>query len=340
MKALFIGGTGTISTSISELCVKKGWDLTLLNRGNTLSFVPEGAKVLKADIRDENAVAALLKDKTFDVVADFIAFVPEQVERDIRLFDGKTGQYLFISSASAYQKPLASPWITESTPLHNPYWEYSRNKALCERVLEKAYNERNFPMTIVRPSHTYCERGVPVAIHGPKGSFQVLERMRLGKPVLVPGDGTTLWTMTHSRDFAVGFEGLMGNVHALGETYHITSDEKLTWNQVYESVGRALGVKPVLLHMPSDLLGRLYPDLVGNLLGDKANNVLFDNTKIRRAVPTFNPCIRFDQGAAEAVAWIYAHPEYQKPDPAFDAWCDAMAAGWEKLTAALPEFDG
>ena len=339
MKALFIGGTGTISTEISKLCVKKGWELTLLNRGRTAERVPEGAEVLKGNIHNEEEAAALLKDRTFDVVADFIAFTPEDVERDIRLFGGKTGQYIFISSASAYQKPLASPWITESTPLCNPYWEYSRNKILCEEVLEAAGRESGFPFTIVRPSHTYCERSVPVAVHGPMGSFQVLERMRLGKPVIVPGDGTTLWTLTHSRDFAVAFEGLMGNVHAIGDRYQITSDESLTWNQIYAAIGRALGVTPKLVHMPSELLGRLYPDLVGNLLGDKANNVLFDNTKIKRAVPAFCAATRFDQGAEEVVRYVYAHPECQTPDPGFDAWCDAVIKEWDTMTRRLPRIE-
>lgn len=340
MKALFIGGTGTISTEISKLAVKKGWELTLLNRGRNAERVPAGAAVLKGDIKNEAETAALLEGRSFDVVADFIAFEPEDVERDIRLFTGKTGQYIFISSASAYQKPIASPWITESTPLCNPYWEYSRNKIRCEEILEKAGRENGFPFTVVRPSHTYSERSMPVAIHGPQGSFQVLERMRLGKPVIVPGDGTTLWTLTHSRDFAVAFEGLMGNIHALGDCYQITSDEKLTWNQIYFAVGRALGVTPKLVHMPSELLGRLYPDLIGNLLGDKANNVLFDNTKIKRTVPAFNVVTRFDQGAEEAVRYIYSHPECQIPDPAFDAWCDALIARWEQMTGTLPRFEG
>ena len=225
MKALFIGGTGTISSAISALCVRRGWDLTLLNRGNADARVPEGAHVIHVDIHDETAAREALEGQTFDVVADFIAYTPDDVARDIRLFAGRTGQYFFISSASAYQKPLSSPWITEGTPLCNPYWEYSRLKAACEDVLIRAYREQGFPITIIRPSHTYCQRSVPVALHGPAGSFQVLERMRAGKPVIVPGDGLTLWTLTHSDDFAVAFVGLMGNVHALGEVFHITGDE-------------------------------------------------------------------------------------------------------------------
>ena len=338
MKALFIGGTGTISTEISKLCVQQGWQLTLLNRGNASARVPEGARVLCADIHDETAVRAALGDERFDVVADFIAFLPEHVERDIRLFSGRCSQYFFISSASAYQKPLASPWITESTPLHNPYWAYSRNKAACEDVLMKAYRETGFPVTIIRPSHTYCERSVPVAIHGKNGSWQTLLRIRAGKPVIIPGDGATLWTCTHSRDFAVAFTGLMGNVHALGEAYHITSDESMTWNQIYQTIANALGVKLNAIHIASETLAALSPDWVGALLGDKSNTVVFDNTKIKRAVPHFCASIRYDQGIREAIDYIEAHPEYQKLDPEFDAWCDAIAEAYQKLAAALPKL--
>ena len=338
MKALFIGGTGTISTDISRLCVKKGWERTLLNRGRTSAFVPEGARVLCADIHDEAAVRKVLGDECFDVVAEFIAFTPEHVERDIRLFAGRTKQYIFISSASAYQKPLASPVITESTPLHNPYWQYSRDKMACEEILMHAYHEQNFPVTIVRPSHTYCERKVPVALHGNKGSFQVLERMRQGKKVIVPGDGTTLWTLTHSRDFAVAFEGLMGNVHARGDVFHITSDECLTWNQVYECVGDALGVEPKMVHISSETLGKLWPECMGGLLGDKSNNVQFDNSKIKRAVPAFNANTRFDQGVRESVVYVYSHPELQVLDPEYDAWCDAVIDAYERMVEAMPKM--
>lgn len=339
MKALFIGGTGTISSSISALCVSRGWDLTLLNRGNADARMPQGARAIHADIRDEAAVRDALKGQAFDVVADFIAYTPEDVARDIRLFSGRTGQYFFISSASAYQKPLSSPWITEGTPLCNPYWEYSRQKAACEDMLMAAYRGQGFPVTIIRPSHTYCRRSVPVALHGPAGSFQVLERMRTGKPVIVPGDGLTLWTLTHSDDFAVAFVGLMGNVHALGEVFHITGDESLIWNQVYGSIGAALGVKPRLVHIASETLGALCQSYVGSLLGDKSNTVIFDNAKIKRAVPGFVAAKRFDQGVREAVDYIYSHPECQRLDPAFDAWCDQVIEGYERLTAGLPKFE-
>ena len=336
MKALLIGGTGTISTEISKLCIQKGWDLTLLNRGR--SAIPDGARLLKADIGDESALRAALADRKWDVVADFIAFTPDQVRRDIRLFTGKTAQYIFISSASAYQKPLASPWITEGTPLHNPYWEYSRNKAACEQLLREAYDRDGFPVTIVRPSHTYCERSMPVAVHGTKGSYQVLERIRAGKRIIIPGDGTTLWTLTHSRDFAVAFEGIMGNIHALGETFHITGDESLTWNQIHECIGAALGREIRAVHIPSETLGMLWPDMVGNLIGDKSNTVLFDNTKIKRAVPAFVTRTPFSRGARECVEYIDSHPECRTPDPEFDAWCDRMLEAWDRALETFPRF--
>ena len=338
MKALFIGGTGTISTAISALCVQRGWELTLLNRGMHSEYQPKGANVINADIRKEDDVAAKLRGQQFDVVADFIAFTPEQVERDIRLFQNITKQYFFISSASAYQKPLGSPVITESTPLYNPYWQYSRDKIACEDLLHKHYREEGFPYTIIRPSHTYGDTGVPVAIRGKKGSFSVIERIRLGKPVIVPGDGLSLWTLTHNTDFAKAFCGLMGNPHAIGETYQIMSDESLTWNQVYEAIGAAFGVKPKLVHIASETLAACCPDFIGELIGDKSNSVIFDNAKIKRAVPDYVATTRFDEGVRRTIAHIYAHPELQEADPDFDAWTDAMIAKYDALTAELPRF--
>lgn len=338
MKALFIGGTGTISTEISKLCIKRGWDLTLLNRGNSSIFLPEGAKMLRGDIHDEEAVRALLGREHYDVVADFIAYTPEEAARDIRLFSGRTAQYFFISSASAYQKPLSSPWITEGTPLHNPFWLYSSNKAACEKLLREAYDDSGFPITIIRPSHTYCERGVPLAFNGAKGSFQNLERIRQGKPVIVPGDGTTLWTLTHSRDFAVAFVGLMGNSYALGETFHITSDESLTWNQIYGCVGRALKKDVQMVHIPSETLSLLWPDKRGPLIGDKSNTVLFDNSKIKRAVPEFCASTRFADGVRGCIDYIYSHLDRQNPDPVFDAWCDKVIEAWDRAVETLPRY--
>ncbi len=327
MKALFIGGTGTISESVTALAVRQGWDLTLLNRGN--SPVPEGVKTIHADINDEAAVASALAGQRFDVVADFIVFTTAQLERDLRLFAHNTRQYLFISSASAYQKPCADWTITESTPLYNPHWQYSRDKIACEELLTRAYREQGFPMTIVRPSHTYNHRAIPLPLHGAKGPWQILRRIREGKPVVVCGDGTSLWTVTHSRDFAVAFVGLMGHPKALGQAFTITSDEQLTWNQIMAEVGAACGVEPQLAHIASDFLVHCEPSLAGPLLGDKSNSVVFDNSKVKRLVPEFVCTTRFAHGVRESVAWLDAHPEAQRPDPDFDAWCDRVIAAHE-----------
>ena len=337
MKALFIGGTGTISTAISALCVKRGWELYLMNRGNHQEHVPDGAKTIVADINDLHDVQTKLDGMTFDVVADFIAYTTDQVERDIQLFSGKTEQYFFISSASAYQKPLSSPVITESTPLANPFWQYSRDKIACEERLMRAYREQGFPITIIRPSHTYGDSGVPVVLHGNRGCYSVLERIRLGKKVIVPGDGLSLWTLTHNTDFAVAFCGLMGNLHAIGETYQITGDEKLTWNQVYEAIGRVFNVKPMMTHIASETLARASANFSGELIGDKSNTVLFDNTKIKRAVPEYNATVRFDQGVRRTIDYIYSHPQLQIPDPEFDAWTDQMIAVYEQMEKNLPQ---
>lgn len=338
MKALFIGGTGTISTAITQLVAQTpGWELYLLNRGTHQAEVPAGVKTLVADINDEAAVQALLGDMQFDVVCDFIGFVTSQVERDIRLFRGRTRQYMYISSASAYQKPLSSPYITEGTPLSNPHWQYSRDKIACEELLMRHYREEGFPITIIRPSHTYCHRSVPVAIHGPNGSWQVLKRMIEGKPVIIPGDGTTLWTLTLNSDFAKAFVGLMGNKHAIGESFHITGDENLTWNQIHEIIANALGVTLHPYHVASDLLAAIAPhyDLEGNLIGDKANTVIFDNTKVKRAVPGYVATTRFDQGIRQTIDYILAHPEQQREDPEFDAWCDRVISTLESAKASL-----
>ena len=325
MKALLIGGTGTISLSISRQLLALGWELTVLNRGSAKDLLP-GAEAIACDMADEAAVRAALQGRTFDVVAQFIAYTPDQVERDIRLFSGMCGQYIFISSASAYHKPPLSPLVTESVPLHNPWWAYSRAKADCEEVLMRAYRLQGFPVTIVRPSHTYYKNSVPVAIHGKNGSWQVIDRIRKGKPVLIPGDGTTLWTLTWAEDFAPGFIGLMGNIHAIGEAVHITSDQALTWNQAHQVLADALGVKLNPCHVPSALLGRIAgADYAGSLLGDKANCAVFDNTKLKRLVPGFHCPTRFDQGARMALENILATPALQREDPAFDALSDKVA---------------
>lgn len=336
MKALFIGGTGTISSAITRQLAAQGCELYVLNRGTRNAGLLSNVKTLEADINDEARVADLIRDMSFDVVADFIAFVPAQLERDYRLFAGKTKQFIFISSASAYQKPLSDYRITESTPLANPYWEYSRNKIACEEYLMKQYREQRFPITIVRPSHTYDERSIPLGVHGSKGSWQVAKRMLEGKPVLIHGDGTSLWTMTHNEDFAKGFIGLMGNLHAIGESVQITSDESLTWNQIYAAIADALDVPLCAVHAPSEFLAACSrEDFTGGLTGDKANSVVFDNAKLKRLVPGFTADIRFDQGIKRTVAHILAHPELQREDPEFDAWCDKVVEALEEAALAV-----
>jgi nucleoside-diphosphate-sugar epimerase len=361
MKVLFIGGTGTISAAISRRVLELGWDLFLLNRGNRNTVIGEDP-FRKADIfassagaapgkpaeiscdinaADEKETAARLagllgKGEKFDAVADFIAFTLPQVERDYRIFRDITKQYFFISSASAYQKPLSDFRITESTPLSNPFWQYSRDKIACEDFLMAKYRENGFPVTIIRPSHTYDERSAPLGAHGEKGSWQVLKRMLEGKPVIIHGDGTSLWTMTTNRDFAKGFTGLIGNIHATGEAVQITSDETVTWNQVYETIAGVLGVPLKAVHVSSEFLAAIGPyDFTGGLIGDKANSVVFDNSKLKRLVPGFTATIRFDAGVRETVNYILAHKECQIEDPAFDAWCDRVIAAREKAIGEL-----
>ena len=338
MKILMIGGTGTISSAITRQLAQSNNELWLLNRGSRKNEVPNNVKQIIADIDNEAEVLRQIGDTQFDAVCEFIGFLPSQVERDIRLFKGRTKQYVYISSASAYNKPAANHVITEGTTLANPYWEYSRNKIACEALLLKEYREDGFPITIIRPSHTYCERAVPVSVHGLKGSWQVLKRMMEGKPVLVHGDGSSLWTLTWNEDFARGFIGLLGNPKAIGEAFQIMSDEQLTWNQIYECVAKALNVTPKLYHVASDFLAATSPkewDFMGNLLGDKAVTVVFDCTKLKRAVPGFQATTRFDEGVRRCVAYILAHPELQIEDPEFDAWCDRVIAAQEAAKASL-----
>lgn len=320
-KVLFIGGTGTISAACSALAVESGLELTILNRGSTSHRpVPEGAEVVQADIRDPASVRAALGSRTFDVVADFVAFTPSHVETDISLFSGRTGQYVFISSASAYQTPPARLPITESTPLRNPEWEYSRNKIACEQLLVDAYRASGFPATIVRPSHTYDRTSLPIL-----GRWTDIDRMRRGLPVVVQGDGTSLWVLTHSSDFAKAFNGLLANPQAVGDSFHITSDEVLTWNQVYQALGAAAGVpSPSLVHVPSAVIGRVSPSLGPGLLGDKAHSVIFDNSKVKGLVPSYVATIPFAVGAREIVEWHDAHPERQVVDEATNTLMDEL----------------
>lgn len=330
MKILLIGGTGTISMDVSKLLLSQGHTLYLVNRGSRCHSLTGDIIELKTDINEEAVVSSLIKDLSFDVVADFIAFTPDQLARDYRLFQGKTRQFIYISSASAYQKPLSDYRINEGTPLSNPYWEYSRNKIAGEEYLIKLYRDTGFPVTIIRPSHTYCERSVPLGVHGANGSYAVIKRMLAGKPVIIHGDGTSLWTLTHSLDFAKGFAGLAGNIHAIGEAVQITSNESLTWNQIYQIIAQALGVKLNAAHVSSEFLASCPPyDFTGSLLGDKANTVVFDNSKLKRLVPGFTASIRADQGIKDAISYVLSHPECQKEDPEFDAWCDRVVSAME-----------
>ncbi len=333
MKILIIGGTGTISSAITRQLAASGHDLWLLNRGNRKDEVPEGVKQVIVDINDEAAVLQKIGGEMFDSVCEFIGFVPAQVERDIRLFKGRTRQYVYISSASAYNKPAASHVITEGTTLANPHWQYSRDKIACEELLMREYREQGFPITIVRPSHTYCERGVPTSVHGPKGSWQVLKRMMDGKPVIVQGDGSSLWTLTWNEDFARGFIGLLGNPKAIGEAYQIMSDEQLTWTQIYQCVADALGVEFKPYYVASEFLAAVAPkewDFEGNLTGDKSVTVVFDCSKLKRAVPGFQATTRFHEGVRKSIAYLMSHPELQIEEPEFDEWCDRVIAAQEE----------
>ncbi len=324
MKVLFIGGTGIISSAVSRLALERGIELYLLCRGKSVRPVPAGARVLQADINDAEATRAALGDHHFDAVVNWIVFEPAQIERDIELFRSRTSQYVFISSASAYHKPVVRVPIVESTPLHNPFWQYSRNKIACEERLLRAYREEGFPMTIVRPSHTYDETLLPFDPHG--AGFTVLDRLLKGKPIIVHGDGTSLWVLTHHKDFAKGFVGLLGHPAALGEAFHITSDEALPWNEVFHSIAYAAGVKANLVHVPSEVIAREHPDWGAGLLGDKSHSVIFDNTKVKRLVPDFVATIPFRQGAREIVAYYKKHAGSFSVDPTLDALMDRLAA--------------
>lgn len=313
MKILFIGGTGIISSACSQLALARGYDLTLLNRGQSSRPVPAGAKQIQADIRDLAAAKQALAGQQFDVVVNWVAFSPEHVETDLALFAGRTGQYVFISSASAYQTPPARLPITESTPLHNPFWEYSRQKIACEDRLMRAYREAGFPVTMVRPSHTYDQTLLPM-----RGGYTAVHRMRQGQKVVVHGDGTSLWTLTHHRDFAKGFVGLLGHPAAIGDVFHITSDELLSWNQIFQQVAAAAGAEAQLVPIPSNTIAHHNPDWGSSLLGDKAHSMIFDNSKIKRLVPDFAATIPFWQGAQEIIAWYDADPARQAIDPTFN----------------------
>ena len=322
LRALIIGGNGIISSSVSRLAVERGFEVTVVNRGLSDTRPPlEGVRHLRGDASDAASIAAAIGNETFDVVANFRSFLPEQVSGDISLFADRTAQYLYISSASAYQKPVAHLPITESTPLRNPFWQYSRDKIASEDALVAAYRASGFPATIVRPSHTYDETLIPV-----EGGWTIIDRMRRGLPILVHGDGTSLWTLTHARDFAVGFVGLMGNPVAVGDVFQITSNFVYPWDAIYRMLGTAAGVEPTLVHVASQTIAAGIPDWGPGLLGDKSHSVIFDNSKLRSVVPEFDPTTTFAEGAREIVAWHDAHESRRTVDAELDAKLDAIIA--------------
>ena len=319
---LYIGGTGTISAACVRRSVALGHEVTVLNRGSGRRALPPEVELVQADVRDAAAVRAALGDRRFDVVAEFLAFTPDHVATDLELFEGRTGQYVFISSASAYEKPPRRLPVTESTPLRNPFWQYSRDKIACEDVLVAAHRERGLPMTIVRPSHTYDERLLPTI-----GGWTDIARMREGRPVIVHGDGTSLWTLTHSDDFAVAFTGLIGNPAAIGEAFTITGTHAPTWNQIYGWLADAAGVaSPDFVHVASDTIAAFAPELGPTLIGDKAHSMLFDNSKVTQLVPEFRTTVTFDEGARRILAYYDAHPEAQRIEEGRDALFDRIAA--------------
>ena len=330
MKVLFIGGTGTISSACTRLALEQNVQLYLFNRGQTYTDPPAGAHLIQGDINNRDEAEALLKGHTFDAVVDWIAFGVEQVERDIGLFSERTGQYVFISSASVYQKPVAHYRIDEGTPLANPFWNYSRKKIACEDRLMREYRDNGFPITIVRPSHTYSPSRLPTAIGG---GPNVIARLRTGKKLIVHGDGESLWVMTHNTDFAKAFNGLLAHPKAIGNAYQITSDEVLTWNQIYAILGTAAGAEPQLVHIPSDFINHHDPATGAGLLGDKACSVVFDNTKIKELVPGYTATVPFFQGAKECVTWLDADPQRGQIDEQKEAMMDRVIAAYQKAWA-------
>jgi nucleoside-diphosphate-sugar epimerase len=324
MKVLFIGGTGIISSAVSRLTIEKGIELYHFNRGKSHRKI-DGVKNIIGNIRNVEETKGILADYSFDVVVNWISFLPEQVQADIDIFTGKTKQYIFISSASAYEKPVSKLPITEETPLINPFWQYSRDKAACENILMNAYKTNNFPVTIVRPSHTYDNTLIPT-----DWGYTILDRMLKGKKIIIQGDGTSLWVLTHNTDFAIGFVGLFGKKEAIGEAYHITSDELLTWNQIYKMLADELGVPLNAVHIPSDFIAKHDPEHGAGLLGDKSHSVIFDNSKIKKLVPEFSCKIPFSQGVKEIVEWYKNNKDWQVVNEEINATINKILNVYER----------
>ena len=327
MRVLFLGGTGNISIAATRLLAERGVDLTVLNRGQSEVVLPDGVRRIRADVRDRASVADAVRGEEFDVVVDWVAFVPEHVELDIELFGGGISQYVFISSATVYRKPSPFFPLVEEAPLGNPDWKYARDKIACEERLRREHEENGFPATIVRPSHTYGESWIPTALAGQ--DYTVVDRMLRGKNVIVHDDGESLWTMTHNTDFARAFAGILGNADAVGESFHITSDEALTWNRITETVAAVAGLEPRIVHIPSDFIAAIDPELGEGLLGDKAHSLVFDNTKIKRFVPGFEAVVPFAEGIARSLAWFDADPARKVVDEGRNALLDRIVAAYE-----------
>lgn len=330
VKILLIGGTGVISAACTRLAAERGFDVTLLNRGQRNAAIPAGVRTITADIRDQSARAKALAEESFDAVVDFIAYALSDIERDLELFRRRTGQYVFISSASAYQKPVPRYPITESTPLGNPYWQYARDKIACEERLMTAYREEAFPVTIVRPSLTFDETGIPLAINSSQKPYTIVDRMLRRKKVIVPGDGSSLWAITHSSDFAKGLVGLLGNAEAIGQAFHITTDEVMTWDGLYQTVAAAAGVEANLVHIPSDFIIACLPDQRGRLLGDKAVSVIFDNSKIKQFVPDYRATTTFAEGIRQSLAWFAADSARREIDHQSNTTWDKLVSAYER----------
>ncbi len=329
MKVLFVGGTGLISGACSRLALEQGIELFRVTRGHGPA-PRDGATDLIADARDEASTARVVAGHRFDAVVDWIAFTPDDIERDLRLFGDRADQFVFISSASAYLKPPGHWLLREDSPLANPLWDYARDKIACEERLMRAHREVGFPVTIVRPSLTYGDTQVPLAVNSWERPYTAIARMRAGKKVIVPGDGTSLWTITHNSDFATGLVGLLGHRAAIGQAFNIMSDEVLTWDAIYGQVAAAAGVEARLVHVASDYIAACLPEMSGTLLGDKSVSAVFDTSKIRRFVPGFRAATPFAQGIGRTVAWFDADPARQRVDAVMDARWDRLLHAYER----------
>ena len=334
MRVLFIGGTGNISSACVALALRKGHEVTVFNRGTHAVPCDPRLRAIHGDRNDMARLEEIASETHYDVVANFLGYTDTQIQGDIRAFSGKVGQYVFISSASAYQKPLQHYVITESTPLENPFWQYARDKIACESTLMQAHRDGVLGVTIVRPTYTYGPTWIPCGVGG--HGYTIVDRMRKGLPVISHGDGQSLWVMTHNSDFAVGFVGLLGNARALGEAFHITSDQVLTWDQIYRTIGDAAGCEPHLVHIPSDVIAWVYPEWGPGLLGDKACSVVFDNSKIKRVVPEYSPSVTFAEGIARSVAWHDEDPENRHiVDTDTSERVDRLVAAYQELLSNI-----